>query len=69
MSHRTERICGDANLSIPRVDAGQIDFADELDGWGLVGILVAAVHFQGVDSVLMDALKNSQSAFAYVKGE
>lgn len=28
----------------------------ELDGWWLVGVFVATVHLEGVDSVLMDAL-------------
>ena len=45
------------NDAIPLVDAGQVDHADELDGRGLVGILVAAVHFYRVDAVLMDALE------------
>ena len=43
------------------VNARQVDFADELDGGWLIGILVAAVHLEGVDSVLVDALKKHLS--------
>lgn len=35
---------------------GKVDFGNELDGGWLFGILVAAVHLQGVNTVLMDAL-------------
>lgn len=66
MSPRSKNVRGDADLAISWVDTGQIDFADELDGRWLVWILVAAVHLQGVDSVLVDALEDSQSAFAHI---
>lgn len=42
-----------------RVDAGEVDLADELDGGGLVGILFAAVHFQAVDAVLVCGLQKA----------
>jgi hypothetical protein len=44
------------NHAISWVNARQVDFADELDGGWLIGILVAAVHLEGVDSILVDAL-------------
>jgi len=68
VSPRRKNVYGDADLAISWVDTGQIDFADELDGRWLVGILVAAVHLQGVDSVLVDALEDSQSVFVHLRG-
>lgn len=35
----------------------KVDLIDELDGGWLIGVLVATVHFQRVDTVLMDALQ------------
>lgn len=40
-----------------RVNAGEVDLADELDGGGLVGIVIATVHFQAVDAVLVCGLQ------------
>lgn len=42
------------------VDAGEVDLADELDGGGFVGIVVAAVHFQAVDAVLVCGLQKGR---------
>lgn len=39
-----------------RVHGGQVDLRDELDGGGLVGVLLAAVHLDAVDAVLVDGL-------------
>lgn len=50
------RQLGRVDLAVPWVDAGQVDLGDELDLWWLVWVLVAAVHLQGVDSVLVDGL-------------
>jgi hypothetical protein len=50
-------IFGYTNHAISWVDARQVDLADKLDGGWLVGVLVAAVHLEGVDSVLVHALK------------
>jgi hypothetical protein len=55
------------NHAISWVNARQVDFADELDGGWLIGILVAAVHLEGVDSILVDALKKHLSASALSK--
>ena len=38
------------------VDTGDVDLTDELDGRWLVGVLVTAVHLEGVDSVFVDTL-------------
>ncbi len=43
--------------AVPLVHAGQVDHADEMDRGGPVGVLVAAVHLDGVDPVLMYALR------------
>lgn len=39
------------------VDAGEVDLADELDGRGLVGVFLAAVHFEAVDAVFVGRLQ------------
>lgn len=40
------------------VDAGEVDLADELDGGGLVGVFLAAVHFEAVDAVFVGRLQS-----------
>ena len=50
------RKLGWVHYAISWVNARKVDFVDELDGWWLVRILIAAVHLQGVDSILMDTL-------------
>jgi hypothetical protein len=45
------------DLSIPGINTREVDFADELYFWWFIGIFVAAMHLQGVDSILMHALK------------
>lgn len=57
MSGRYSGICCCTDLSVPWVDTRQVDFADELDSRWVVGILIAAVHLQRVNPVLMDALE------------
>lgn len=57
----------EANLSIPWVDAGQVDFADKLDRRWLVRVVIAAVHLQGIDSVLVHALKGMISVLNICK--
>lgn len=47
------------DLPISRVDTREIDFVDELYSRWLVGILIATMHLQGVDSVLVNALRES----------
>lgn len=47
--------------AVARVDAGQVDLADELDDRGLVGVLGAAVHLDAVDAVLVDGLTPSMN--------
>jgi hypothetical protein len=42
--------------AVAGVHAGEVDLADELEGRGLVGVVWAAVHADGVDAVLVDAL-------------
>jgi hypothetical protein len=54
--------------AISWVNARQVDFANELDSGWLIGILVAAVHLEGVDSVLVDALRKHLSVLLYPKG-
>jgi hypothetical protein len=39
-----------------RVYAGQIHLTDELDGGWRIGVVVAAVHLDAVDAVLVDRL-------------
>jgi len=53
------------HLAVPRIDTWQIDLAYKLDGWWLVGILITAVHLEGVDSVLVNALGGSKSVYVY----
>lgn len=43
-------------LAVPWVDARQIYLRDKLDLRWLIWVLIAAVHLQGVDSVLVDTL-------------
>lgn len=50
------------DLAVSRVDAGQVDLVDELDLRRLVRVLVAAVHLERVDAVLVDALEGKDSA-------
>jgi len=38
------------------VNAGQVHFVDELDGRRLVGILVATMHLEGIDPILVNAV-------------
>ncbi len=45
------------DLSIPWINTREVDFANELYFWWFIGILITAVHLQGVDSVLMDTLE------------
>ena len=52
-------VVGRAYLAVPWIDARQVDLGDELDLWWLIWVLIAAVHLQGVDSVLVDALFRS----------
>ena len=42
--------------TVSRVDTREVDLVDELDSRRFVGVLIAAVHLQGVDSVLVNAL-------------
>lgn len=44
------------DLSILWVDTWKIDFVDELNSWWLVRVVIAAVHLERVDSVLVDTL-------------
>jgi hypothetical protein len=44
------------NLSIPRINAWKVYFANELYSWWFVGVIVTAVHLHRVDAVFMDAL-------------
>lgn len=39
------------------VDAGEVDLADELDGGGLVGVFLAAVHLEAVDAIFVGRLQ------------
>jgi hypothetical protein len=39
-----------------RVDGGEVDLRDELDGRRLVGVLRAAVHLDAVDAIFVDGL-------------
>jgi hypothetical protein len=50
-----------AYFAIARVDAGEVDFADESHVGRGVGVLGAAVDFERVDAVLVDALSYHQS--------
>lgn len=45
------------DLAVGGVDARHVDSADELDRGRDVGVLRAAVHLEGVDAVLVDALE------------
>jgi len=38
------------------VDTRQVDLVLELDGWRLIRVFVTAMHREGVNSVLVDAL-------------
>lgn len=53
--------------AISWVDTREVDFVNELDGRRLVGILITAVHFQGVDSVLVNALQTHVSYCRYLE--
>lgn len=48
----------EADLAISWVDAGQVDLADKLDRWWLVGVVIAAMHLQRVNPVLVHALED-----------
>ena len=50
------RKLGRIDHAISWVDTRQVDLVDELDGRWLVGVLITAVHLQGIDSVLVNAL-------------
>lgn len=64
------------HIAVPALEAGQlgwvdeavagvntweVDFGDELDGGWLVGVLVATVHFEGVDAVFVDRVRRAQN--------
>jgi hypothetical protein len=46
--------------AVAGVDAGQVDLADELDGGRLIRVLVAAVHLDAIDSVLVDGMGRAE---------
>jgi len=46
--------------TVPWADAREVDFGYELDGGWLVGVLVAAVHLQRVDAVLMNTVRRAE---------
>jgi len=48
--------------TIPWTNAWKIDLADELNSWWFVWIIGTAVHFKGINSVLVDALRIRQFA-------
>lgn len=50
---------GRVDNAVARVDAGQVDLADKLDGRRLVGVRFAAMHLDTVDAVLVDRLSDS----------
>jgi len=50
------RKLGGVNLSIPGVDARQVDLVNELDGGWLVRIFFPTVHFQRIDAILVDTV-------------
>lgn len=51
------RQLGGIDDTVSLVDAWEVDHADELDRGWLVGVVLAAVHLYGVDSVLVHALQ------------
>lgn len=75
------------HIAVPALEAGQlgwvdeavagvntweVDFGDELDGGWLVGVLVATVHFEGVDAVFVDRLEKERVNFGpypWLEGE
>jgi len=71
------RKLGRIDYAVSWVDAGKVDFIDELDGGWLIGVLISAMHLEGVDSVLMNALPDGlisvceclQAKLVNVRGE
>lgn len=47
--------------AVARINAGEVHHADELNRRGLVGVLIAAVHLDGIDSVFVHALVSGVS--------
>lgn len=54
--------------AVARVDAWEVDFGDELNGGRLVGVLITAVHFEGVDAVFVDGLKREMVSSQFWQG-
>jgi hypothetical protein len=54
--------------AILRVDTRQVDLVLELDGWWLIRIFVTAVHREGVDAVLVNALRGYGSVWIAAGG-
>ena len=50
------RKLGWVHHAISGVDTREVDLVDELDSGWLVGVLITAVHLEGVDSVLVNTL-------------
>lgn len=46
----------ETNLSISRIDAWKVDFIYKLYCRRLIGILISAMHLEGIDTVLVDTL-------------
>jgi len=55
------RQLGRIDYAVSWVDAGKVDFIDELDGGWLIGVLISAMHLEGVDSVLMNAVGRTKN--------
>jgi len=53
---------GRVDNTISWANARKVDFADELDSGWLVRILIAAVHLQGVNSILMDTMWRTKNS-------
>ena len=59
-STESKRSCVYTYHAILRVDTRQVDLVLELDGRWLIWVFGTAVHGQGVDSVLVDALRGDR---------
>ena len=60
-------MCTDHTVS--RIDTGQVNFVDELDGWRLIGIFISTVHLQRIDTIFVNALRGKVVSKCICGGE
>jgi hypothetical protein len=56
------------NLAISRIYTRKVDLVDKLEGRRLIGIMITAVHLEGINSVFVNALHGIVSLCVCMQG-